>query len=416
MPSISGRLPELERLFTYVTRGRSRPLPIYLAAGSIFAALAARNFLLPLRVHELGADKVQVGLLFAVFTVTAAGLSLPTGLLSDRFGRRSVVLFSVVTGGVSQLGLALAPNVAPLYAWQAIGGLGGAASQAALFAALADAVPGARLGRAMGWLTLSMQGGFLLGPALAGVSLQWLSLQEALGASVMLFALALVMTPLGIAAERTPAARFELRAPLQQVMRQRGFLAATAGLFGATLIWGTLQAYLPLYGTEQLRLPAAQIGYMIAIQAVVNGLARVPGGRLVDRSPRRGPLVVAGLATFAVCVAVLPHLGGFWPATLLLVASTPPVAVVFISLSVVFGNLSTQETRGVAMGIYSTVLYAGLGIGPVVFGTVLETSGYVAGFTACAVTGLLFAGLVALLRTERARRTSPLVAGGSQEA
>ena len=46
----------------------SRPLAVYLAAGSIFAALAARGLLLPLRVHELGGDKVQVGLLFTVFT------------------------------------------------------------------------------------------------------------------------------------------------------------------------------------------------------------------------------------------------------------------------------------------------------------------------------------------------------------
>ena len=58
-----------------MTSRPSRPLPIYLAAGSIFAALAARAFITPLRIHELGGDKVQVGLLFSVFTITAAGLS-----------------------------------------------------------------------------------------------------------------------------------------------------------------------------------------------------------------------------------------------------------------------------------------------------------------------------------------------------
>lgn len=66
-------------------------MAVYLAAGSIFAALAARGLLLPLRAHELGGDKVQVGLLFTVFTVTAAGLSLAAGFLADRFGRRSLI-------------------------------------------------------------------------------------------------------------------------------------------------------------------------------------------------------------------------------------------------------------------------------------------------------------------------------------
>jgi MFS family permease len=385
---------------------QSRPLSIYLAAGSIFAALAARGFLLPLRVHELGADKVQVGLLFAVFTVTAAGLSLPAGFFADRFGRRSLVLFSIVTGGLSQLGLAVSGSVEPMYAWQALGGLGGGASQAALFAALADSSPGSRLGRAMGWLTLAMQVGFLVGPALAGISLQWLTLQEVLAASGLLYGLALVMTLVGISSAPAMDREWDLITPLRQIVRQPGFLPVTVGLLGATLLWGTLQAYLPLYGKEVLSLPAAQIGYMIAIQAVANGLARIPGGRLVDRTRRRGWIVIVGLSVFALCLALLPHLTGFWPTTLLLVASVPVLATVYIALSVVFTNLATEETRGVTMGIYGSVLYLGLGAGPVIFGTVMERSGYVAGFTACAVTGLLLAGLVAVLRSEPLRRRS----------
>jgi MFS family permease len=385
---------------------QSRPLSIYLAAGSIFAALAARGFLLPLRVHELGADKVQVGLLFAVFTVTAAGLSLPAGFFADRFGRRSLVLFSIVTGGLSQLGLAVSGSVEPMYAWQALGGLGGGASQAALFAALADSSPGSRLGRAMGWLTLAMQVGFLVGPALAGISLQWLNLQEVLAASGLLYGLALVMTLVGISSAPAMDREWDLITPLRQIVRQPGFLPVTVGLLGATLLWGTLQAYLPLYGKEVLSLPAAQIGYMIAIQAVANGLARIPGGRLVDRTRRRGWIVIVGLSVFALCLALLPHLTGFWPTTLLLVASVPVLATVYIALSVVFTNLATEETRGVTMGIYGSVLYLGLGAGPVIFGTVMERSGYVAGFTACAVTGLLLAGLVAVLRSEPLRRRS----------
>jgi len=166
-----------------VTSRPSRPLFIYVAAGSIFAALAARAFITPLRIHELGGDKVQVGLLFSVFTITAAGLSLPAGFLADRFGRRSLILFAILTGGVAQLGMAAATSVGPWYLWQLLGGLGMGASQAALFAALADAAPGRRLGRAMGWLTFSMQVGFLIGPALTGLSLQWLNLQTALAAS-----------------------------------------------------------------------------------------------------------------------------------------------------------------------------------------------------------------------------------------
>lgn len=373
-------------------------MPIYIAAGSILAALAARNFALPLRVSELGGDKIQVGLLFSVTTVTAAGLSLPAGFLADRFGKRKLLLFSIATGGASQLGLGLATSVAPMYFWQALGGVGAAASQAALMAALVDVVPASRLGRALGWLTLAFQVGFLVGPAAAGLALEWADLQIVITASTALFGLTLVLTLASIPPSPGVETGWNIMAPLRQITRQRAFVAASAGMLGATLLWGTQQAYLPLFAKEQLHLPAAQIGYLLAIQAVANGLARIPGGRLVDRMTRRGPIIILGMVVYAGSVALLPHLSGFWPATVLLAGSVPLLATTYLAISVVFSNLSTAETRGVAMGLYGVMLYLGLGLGPAAFGTVMEHAGYVAGFTACAMTGLAMAGVVAAVR------------------
>jgi len=392
-----------------VPLARNQTLPIYVAAGCIFAAFAVRAFALPLRVVELGGDKVTVGLLFSVGTVTAAGLSLPAGLIGDRFGKRTLLLLSIGIGAISQLGMGVANSVPPLFVWQALAGVGAAGAQAALMSTLLDVVPSARVGRAMGWLTLAFQMGLLTGPALAGMSLHWIDLGAALAVSTALFALALAMT-LGIRATPGREVGWNLIEPLRAIAGSRAFAVATVGMLGATVLWGTLQAYLPVFGKEQLRLSPEQIGYMIAIQAVANGLARIPGGRIVDRLPRRGLLVAVGLGIYAIAIAVLPHLSGFLAATLLLTISVPVLATVYIALGVVFSNLSTAETRGVAMGVYGSVLYLGLGFGPAIFGTIMEHSGYLAGFTACAVTGLLLAALTAALRSTRLRLPRPAAA------
>ncbi len=389
---------------------RKQTLSIYGAAGCIFAGFAVRAFVLPLRVDELGGDKIEIGLLFFVGTVTAAGLSLPAGFLADRFGKRALLLVSIVVGGVSQVGMGVAGSVPPLFVWQGLAGIGGAGAQAALMAALVDVVPSARLGRAMGWLTLAFQVGFLSGPALAGISMHWLSLQAALAVSSVVFGLALVLTLVGIAGAPGRDVGWNIIGPLRQIATGRAFVAASVAMLGATLLWGTIQAYLPVFGKEQLGLPPDQIGYMIAIQAIANGLARVPGGAIVDRLKRRGWLVVVGLGCYAVSVAVLPHAAGFWETTLLLALSVPILATVYIALGVVFSGLSTADTRGVAMGVYGTMLFLGLGFGPAVFGVVMERSGYLAGFTACAVTGVLMAALTAALRSERLRPPRPAAA------
>ena len=56
-------------------------------------------------------------------------------------------------------------------------------------------------------------------------------------------------------------------------------------------------------------------------------------------------------------------------------------------------------------------LFLGLGLGPAVFGAIMERAGYVAGFTACAATGLLIAALTIGLRGDRLRRLRPASSG-----
>lgn len=374
-----------------------RTLPIYLGLGSVFAAIAARNFLLPLRAHELGVNRQEIGVLVASGVLVAAVLSVPAGFLADRWGKRRLVIGAVAAGLISQLGLGLATSAPPMYLWQALGGLCAGAVQAALYSALIDIVPRERLGRAMGWLSLSLQLGFLAGPALAGISQQFMNLQQALFAATGLFAVALAMSFLTPAGRPNPDRSWDIWTPVRDLARLRQFWVATIGLLATTLAWGTQQAYLPLFAKEELRLPATQIGYMLAIQAVFNGLARIPGGRVVDSAPRKGPIVLVGAGVFSGSLLVLPHLTGFWAPTILLAASVPFLATAYVALTVVYGNLSS-EARGVAMGLYGTVLYLGLGLGPVAFGPILQNQGYVAGFTACALVSLALTAVMALLR------------------
>ncbi|MBO0685304.1 MAG: MFS transporter, partial [Candidatus Dormibacteraeota bacterium] len=360
---------------------------------------------------------------------------------ADRLGRRELLAGAALAGGVAQLGLGLSGSVAPLFAWQAVSGVASGASQSALYAAIGDVVPAARLGRAIGWLTLAFQFGFLIGPALAGLSLNFLSLQQVLVISGGPFVLTAVVAVLRVPGGRRSGGSWRLAGPIWDLIRRPGFAAATVGVFGSTVIWGTQQAYLPTFATEHLGLPAASIGYMIAIQAVANGLSRLPAGRLIDNSRRQGGvsdpgspgrrpqggippsreglIVVGGLAAYSIALGVLPQTSGFWEPTLVLALAVGPTAATFISLGVTFQGFATTQARGLAMGLYNTVLFAGLGVGPVLFGSVIQKGGYVVGFTACAAAGLAFTLAIGLLRwlpqlavRHRLQPADPFLEGG----
>ena len=391
-----------------VAEGRARLalFAVYAALASFFAALAARGFLVPLIAHDQGADRATVGLLFTLSTLAAAILSIPAGLLADRFGRREIVIGSALLAGLSQLGIALTHDVRLYLLMQFVGGIGSGAAQTALYAIVADRAPAGQVGRAMGWMSLSLQVGFLSGPAVAGVLAPFMSLRSDLVVTTFLCVIPIAAS-LFFGPEQHRRTEWPFLASIRDVARSRTFVPVALGLFGGTLLWGTTQAYLPLFGKEELGLPAAQIGYLLTIQAIANGASRIPGGRIVDRSPTKGWIVAVGTIGYAAAILVLPHLSGFWAPTLLLVLGVPFMATAFVALAVSFSTLGSASGRGTAMGFYGAVLFGGLAAGPAIFGPVMERGGYVTGFSSCALAAVLISLVMLMTRSREVRTRTP---------
>lgn len=388
---------------------------LYLLAGAVFATIAARGLTVPLYAHELGASRFEVGALFAVSTIAAALLSLPSGVLVDRFGARNLLGVSLVMTGLSQVATALTTTVPPLFVWQIVGGLAAGAQQSAVFSAVTESVPRGRLGRAMGWLTLSMQIGFTLGPAIAGVALRWVDVRTDIAITTLLLVLTIPGALVTSQTRQQTGRGLSLREPLRALASHSAFVPVVIGLIGATMLWGTWQAFAPIFGKEALGLTSAEVGYLLAIQAIFNAGSRPVGGGLVDRARRRWPIVFVGVFGWSVALVAVSHLHGFWPAAAAMAIGTPFIAIAFVAVGVVFGDLSSVSTRGVAMGSYGTVLFLGLSIGPLLFGPVIQTSGYAAGFTACAIVSTLLVLVMAAMQLQRAEpRTSPALVGDSE--
>jgi MFS family permease len=389
---------------------------LYVLAGAVFATIAARGLTVPLYAHDLGASRFEVGALFSVATLAAALLSLPAGVLVDRFGARNLLAVSLLLTAGSQLATALTSTVPPLFAWQIIGGLAAGVQQSAVFSAVTESVGRGRLGRAMGWLTLSMQVGFTLGPALAGLALRWVDVRTDIALTTVVLLFAIPGAALTSQTRQHTGRGLSLRGPMRALAGQAGFGPVVIGLISATLTWGTFGAFAPIFGKEALGLPSAQVGYLLAIQAIFNAGSRPLAGGLVDRAARRWPIVLVGVAGWCAAMAVVGHLSGFWLPAVVIAIGTPFIATAFVAIGVVFGDLSSASTRGVTMGIYGAVLFLGLSIGPLVFGPIVQGNGYAAGFTACAVaSGVLALVMAALQATQVRRRTEPALLDDSEK-
>jgi len=392
-----------------------RVLALYVAAGAVFGTIGARGLTVPLYAHELGASRFEVGALFSVATIVAAFLALPAGVLVDKFGVRTLLGASLVMTAVSQLATAATPDVGPLFLWQILGGLAAGIQQSAIFSAVTESVPRARMGRAMGWLTFSMQSGFFLGPSIAGLALTWVDVRADIALTTALLVVAIPGALVASNTRQNAAQGLSFREPLRALFRQRAFTPIAISLVGMTLTWGTFNAFVPIFGKEQLGLPSSQVGYLLALQAVINAASRIPGGRLVDRARRRWPLVLVGAAGWCATLVVFGHLTGFLIPAIALAIGTPFIALSFVAIGVVFADLSLGSTRGVTMGMYGTLLFGGMSAGPLIFGPVVQIFGYAAGFTASATAAMALILVMTAMQSERVRPRSAQAPRGDSE-
>src|SRR5512139_990947 len=119
-----------------------------------------------------GGDTAAAAEVYGVFGTAWAlmqFLSMPVlGALSDRFGRRPVILLSCLGLGLDYFLMALAPNLAWLFVGRVISGIT-AASFSTAFAYIADVTPPERRAAAFGKVGMAFGLGFVLGPAIGGI-------------------------------------------------------------------------------------------------------------------------------------------------------------------------------------------------------------------------------------------------------
>jgi MFS transporter, DHA1 family, multidrug resistance protein len=381
-------------------------LPLYISAGVIMASNTSRLVLIPFRAQELGASRLAIGLLFSVYAASAAAAALPAGYFADRVSRSKVLLLAVSCGAVSQLILAGTSSLSVAFGCQILGGAGASAATATLMAMLIDRTPSERFGWALGWMTLSNQLGYLIGPALAGTALNWISLRVDLA---VMGCVALIAIPNAVKSVQfdqfgghgTSSGR--LWSTITKLLSSRDIYSIALAMLAATLLWGTVEAYLPLYAKDALQLPAQFVGYIFAAQAFVNAASRVPAGWLVDRwRSSRWLVTLAGTVGYAVCVAIAVQLPGTSPILLLIVAVTF-VATSFVSLGARFGEVASASARGITMGFYSLTIFLGFAAGPTLFGSIMQRRGFETGLSSCALTVIALAAIAEVIGIKRSR-------------
>jgi multidrug resistance protein len=338
--------------------------------------------LLPFWAQRLGANPVQIGLLFTAYSL-AQFLFLPVlGNLSDRFGRRPVILWSLVIEAISTALTAMVGSFALLLVVRFLGGLG-AANIGSAQAVISDTTTPAERAKGMGMIGAAIGLGFVLGPALGGgLSTLGLAVPFWVAAAVALVNAVLVffLLPETRAPRAQNVARFDAStllpfAGVARVLRQPSVMRLLVVNLLYTLAFTAMEAMFPLFSQKVFGWNATQNAYLFVYVGVV--MVIVQGG-LVGRLTKRvgaQPLLLLGLALLGAGLLLLP-LGTTLPVLLIAIGGLSAGSGVVSSMSSTLASLATSsDEQGQTLSTLQSVGGLGRIIGPVAAGWVFAFGG-----------------------------------------
>lgn len=367
----------------------------------VFIDLLGFGMVIPvmaLYAERLGAPDSQIGWLMTGYSLMQFAFTPIWGRLSDRYGRRPLLLLSIVMTAVGFLGYALAPDFRWLLASRLFAGAA-TANIAIAQAYIADVTPPEGRARGMGLIGAAFGLGFVLGPALGGFL-------SAISLAAPGYAAAALASANGVAAffilpepkARVSSARRAHFAALLDELRRPGIRRLIVIYLLAVLAFSGMEATFALIAAHRFGLDQRHVSYVFAFIGVV--VTVVQGGLIGPLTRRFGEqaLLVAGFILQAVGLAAVPYAGNIFG----LLGACLPLAfgsgLSTPALSSLLSRSARDEDQGGTLGIGQSAAALGRIGGPISATNAYDHVWYAAPYIGGAVIMLVTAAIGSTLR------------------
>ena len=352
--------------------------------------------LLPFYAEAFGASALLVGLLATSFSLMQFIFAPIWGRLSDRWGRRPIILAGLIGSAVSYLAFGLADSLAMLFAARILAGIAGANIPTAQ-AFIADSTTPENRARGMGLIGAAFGLGFIFGPAIGGFLSGWGYQAPAYFAATLSlanFSAALFFLPESLPPERRGEVRSagRIAAFRRAIMRPKLPLVLLVSFLVMTS-FASFESMFALFAESRFGYGATTIGYLFAwvgfVLAVVQG---VLVGKVVPRigEHRLVPAAILVMSIALAAHALAPTVPALMAAMGLLAAG---MGFNSPSLLSVISRLADPADQGGTLGISQSLASLARIVGPMWGGLVFDHFGPTMPFYTSAALMLVACGL-----------------------
>ncbi len=373
--------------------------------------------LFPFIAMDIGLTAESITLVLAIYPIAQFFAGPVWGRLSDKYGRRPILMISMVGAVASYTLLGFADTVFMLMASRLVGGIS-AGNLAAAFAYITDITTPENRAKGMGLIGGALSLGFILGPAVGGL----LAGSDPENANLSLVAfvaggtsfLALIGTIFFLPESLSDELRAKIAARpkmnrLQQfkVVSARGALLT---LFAAALIFSAAESVFtttfPLFADAKLGLGPREVGLILSFAGVVMVIMQLKAIGPLSKKFGELNLITAGCFMYAIGLALVATSNSI-PQMLVAQIFLPiGLSIVNPSLSSLISKECADTERGIVMGLYQSVGSLGRGMGPIYSGTLFGQISIYAPYVYSIASMVPVLGLIYVVRM-RGRDTTP---------
>ncbi|MCM3664496.1 MFS transporter [Mesobacillus subterraneus] len=319
---------------------------------------------IPFYAEEIGATPTQLGLLMAVYSLMQLLFAPMWGRVSDRIGRKPVIMIGILGLSLSFFLMAISTELWMLFAARIIGGLLSSANMPTVMAYVADITSEEDRGKGMGIIGASVGLGFIFGPAIGGVFSQS-SLNTpfylAGATSLLTFLLVTFVLKESLTVEQRNSHAKE-KTSLLKAFNGPVSVLFVLQLFVSLSLSG-LEATFAYFAAEKADLGAVELGYIFMIMGLAGAIVQ---GGLVGRMTKKlgeGTVIQLGIVISAIGFALILLIKGFGTAALFLTVFGVGNGLIRPSVSSLLTKKSTAG-HGSTTGLLSSFDSLGRIIGP----------------------------------------------------
>ena len=319
---------------------------------------------LPFYAENIGASPTQLGLLMAVYSLMQLLFAPMWGRISDRIGRKPVIMIGILGLSLSFFLMGLSSALWMLFAARVIGGILSAANMPTVMAYAADITTPEERGKGMGIIGAATGLGLIFGPAIGGVfSEASLNMPFYIAgvSSLLTFFLVLFLLKESLPAENRSGKHREKQS-LRQSLRGPVSILLILQLFISLSLSG-LEATFAYYGAKKAGLESVNLGYIFMIMGFASAIVQ---GGLVGRLTKKfgeGTVIQMGILISAIGFGLILFVDSFATAAIFLTIFGIGNGVIRPSVSALLTKTSTSG-YGNTTGLLSSSDSLGRIIGP----------------------------------------------------